>query len=189
MPRRKEMKDTRCLICGNGKLREEISEFRSHFVDDQGRRRDVIVPNVKKFRCDACDEYILDPASESRISVMQRAAMGLLGASDLHNFRNRLHKTQEEMASLLGLGKKTWCRWESNDHFQSEAFDRFLRLLVEVPSNVEMLGVIRKRKQEDETDAFRTASQVFVYLKQVEFVQEFERQFTAMFDAGEAFTA
>ena len=55
------MKDTLCPLCGKSKLREEVSEFRSHFVDDQGVRHDVVVPDALKFRCDSCGEYILDP--------------------------------------------------------------------------------------------------------------------------------
>ena len=182
------MKDSRCPICGNGRLREEVSEFRSDFVSDQGQRRDVVVPNVTKYLCDACGEYILDPTSESRISEAQRAAMGLLSAKDLQTFRSKLHKTQEEMADLLGLGKKTWCRWESNDHFQSEGFDRYLRLLAEVPSNVQMLELIGRRKEEDAPATLRGNSEVFVYVKRMETVQLEEKQFTDMLSAGEAFT-
>ena len=133
------MNETRCPLCGKGKLREDTSEFRSHFIDNAGARRDVIVPNVLKLRCDTCGEYIIDPDSESRISVAQREALGLLGAAKLQQLRRRLNMSQEAMAELLGWGKKTWCRWESANHFQSEAFDRYLRRLIEVPANIEML--------------------------------------------------
>jgi len=181
------MNDTRCPICGNGTLKQEISEFRSDFVDDQGRKHDVIVPDVIKFRCDSCGEYILDPESESRISAAQRAEMGLLSASDLQNFRNRLGKSQESMSDLLGLGKKTWCRWESNDHFQSEAFDRYLRLLIEVPSSMQMLELIKRRKQEGAAVAVHRTSQLFIYIENLQASQDAETQFTAMLAAGEAF--
>ena len=90
------MNETRCPLCGKGKLREDTSEFRSHFIDDAGARRDVIVPNVLKLRCDTCGEYIIDPDSESRISVAQREALGLLGAADLQQLRRRLNMSQED---------------------------------------------------------------------------------------------
>jgi putative zinc finger/helix-turn-helix YgiT family protein len=182
------MNDTRCPICSKGLLKKEISEFRSDFEDDQGRRHDVVVPDVVKFRCDSCGEYILDSAAESRISAVQRAEMGLLSATDLQRFRNKLGKSQEAIASLLGLGKKTWCRWESNDHFQSEAFDRFLRLLIEVPSNVEMLELIRTQKQEGATVGTRSDPGVFTFLARLEVTQECEKEFTAMLTTGKAFT-
>ena len=126
------MKNARCPLCGEGNLHEEASEFRSHFVDDAGIQRDVVVPNVLKLRCDSCDAgYIIDSESESRISAAQREALGLLSAKDLLQFRGRLGMSQETLAELLGLGRKTWCRWESTDHFQSEAFDRYIRLLLD----------------------------------------------------------
>lgn len=183
------MKETRCSLCGKGKLREDVSEFRSYFVDDAGVRRDVVVPNVLKLRCDTCGEYLIDPDSESRISAAQREALGLLGAVDLQQFRRKLNLSQEAMAELLGLGKKTWCRWESTDHFQSKAFDRYLRLLIEVPANVEMLKLLNERRRVSETPSEAAPKDVFLYVKRWDVIQETEKQFTAMLAAGTAFTA
>jgi putative zinc finger/helix-turn-helix YgiT family protein len=185
MPGREEMNENACPVCATGKLTREVSDFKSRFVDDNGQEHDVLVPGVTKYVCDRCGEYILDSHSESRISEAQRRAMGLLTASELQNFRTGALKTQEEIAALLGLGKKTWCRWESDDYFQSEAFDRYLRLLIEVPSNLKMLELIRRNK------APLTAANVrvtFVYIEKPDDLEEYEQQFTAMLRAGITFT-
>jgi putative zinc finger/helix-turn-helix YgiT family protein len=167
------MATDRCPVCGKGKLHEELGEFRTDFISDDGKHRDVIVPQIKKLVCGQCGEYILDPESESRISAAQRHAMGLLGAEELMRLRNSLGKSQEGMAELLGLGKKTWCRWESDDYFQSEAFDRYLRLLVFVPSNVEALKLIDKEKRDGKTDLSRT----FRYVPDARSTEVLARQF------------
>lgn len=158
-----KMRDNKCQVCGKGKLHEELSEFRTEFTSDDGERRDVFVPQITKLVCDQCGEYILDIESESRISAAQRRALGLLSAEDLVGLRSSLGKSQEGMAELLGLGKKTWCRWESNDYFQSEAFDRYLRLLRFAPSNLQALVLIDKEKRDGNIDL----SQTFRYVRDV----------------------
>lgn len=152
----RDIKVDTCPLCGKGHLHEQVGEFRSDFVTDDGKRRDVIVPQITKLVCDQCGEYILDPQSEERIAAAQRKALGLLGADDLANFRKSLGKSQEGISELLGLGKKTWCRWESNDYFQSEAFDRYLRLLVFAPVNVQALQIIDKKKRDGDINLAET---------------------------------
>jgi putative zinc finger/helix-turn-helix YgiT family protein len=155
-------------MCGKGTLKTEVSEFRSAFTNANGTTKDVVVPDVTKYRCDVCDEYILDPHSENKISAAQRRAMGLLAADELIAFRKGLTKSQEAMSDLLGLGKKTWCRWESNDYFQSEASDRFLRLLMFVPDNVAALELIKLRKESSEIDL----SDTFKFIKNLRVAQQ-----------------
>ena len=140
------VKHNRCPICGKGQLHEQVSDFKAEFQHDSGERRTVTVATVKKMKCDACGEAILDQESENRISDAQRVAMGRLTGGELERFRKDLKLSQEEMADLLGTGGKTYCRWESADHFQSEAFDRFIRLLMFVPANVEALKLIGREK-------------------------------------------
>jgi len=162
------MNNRRCPICGKGTLKTEVSEFRSTFTDADGKKKDVVVQDVTKHCCDVCGEYILDPLSESRISEAQRRAMGLLGAEELIAFRNGLGKSQEGMSDLLGLGKKTWCRWESNDYFQSEASDRFLRLLMFAPSTVAALELIKSQKESGEPNLADT----FKFVKNLKVAQQ-----------------
>jgi len=166
------MKNQRCPMCGRGTLKTEASEFRSTFIDANGTKKDLVVPDVTKHRCDVCDEYILDPLSENKISAAQRHAMGLLGAEELIAFRKGLNKSQEAISDLLGLGKKTWCRWESNDYFQSEASDRSLRLLMFAPSNVAALELIKLHKESGDINL----SDTFKYVKNLKVAQRFAEQ-------------
>jgi len=171
------VKRTICPICRKGKLHEEISEFRAQFEDNAGQMREVIVPDIKKEICDSCGEYLLDPESENRISAAQRDALGLLSAEQLAAFRRKLSKTQEEMSDLLGLGKKTWCRWESNDHFQNESSDRYLRLLMLAPSNVRALETIESWKHGIARELLAAS---FPFVRDIQAAQEAGKQFDAM---------
>ena len=79
--------------------------------------------------------------------------MGRLTAGELERFRKGLELSQEEMADLIGAGRKTYCRWESADHFQSGLSDRFIRLLMFAPSNVEALNLIRREESMEESES------------------------------------
>jgi len=170
-----------CSICGEGKLRRETSDFRAEFKDGSGAAHEVLVPNVSKNVCDKCGDFILDEESENKISAAQRTAMGLLGAHELQAFRKRLGKTQEEMSELLGLGKKTWCRWESNDYFQNESLDRYLRLLIFAPANVKALENIDIWKHGVGRELLGAS---FPYIRDVQRAEESSRQFEELLRSG-----
>ena len=55
------------------------------------------------------------------------------------NSEFRLGLKQAEISRLLGIGEKTYCRWETGAYVQSLAFDRYLRLLIAEPRNVHLL--------------------------------------------------
>jgi putative zinc finger/helix-turn-helix YgiT family protein len=175
------MEVQKCPICSNGKLRQETSDFKAQFEDGSGQAHEVVVRDVRKNVCDTCGEFLLDEESENRISSAQRAAMGLLSADELAAFRKSLEKTQEEMSDLLGLGKRTWCRWESNDHFQSESFDRYLRLLMFAPSNVRALETIELWKHGVARELLAAS---FPFIRDVQATEEFGKQFGAMLRSG-----
>jgi transcriptional regulator with XRE-family HTH domain len=70
--------------------------------------------------------------------------MGLLSAQEIREIRLRLGRTQAEMSHLLGVGAKTYCRWESGSFLQSLSFDNYLRLIRDVPEASLMLIHIEK---------------------------------------------
>src|SRR5438105_11608011 len=112
-----------CPICGNKSLHNVTGEFKSEFEHHAGALVSLIIPNLNWQHCDQCGEDILDHEATQRVSAAQRNGLGLLTADELKDLRRRLRKSQQQMSELLGIGKKTYCRWESGTHFQSEAFD------------------------------------------------------------------
>jgi hypothetical protein len=86
------------------------------------------------------------------------------------------------MARLLGIGDKTYCRWESGSYIQSEAFDRYLRLLLIAPENLEVLEEIVRAKEEGAEPGVEAS------LGTAFFIEELEGQ-AALVERGEVFTS
>jgi len=114
-------------------------------------------------KCENCGEEILDQNASTKISNAQRAAMGLLSADEIRRIRQLLNRTQSQMSNLLGIGEKTYCRWESGSYFQSEAFDRYLRLLRADSGTVKLLERICLEKR-GQVEAGKSGVD-FLYLK------------------------
>jgi putative zinc finger/helix-turn-helix YgiT family protein len=155
-----KQKSSVCLVCGAGQLKEVRGEFRTQIEGPDGHPITLSVPELVWRHCDSCGEDLLDDNASEAITTAHRAALKLLTAGEIRSLRQRLDKTQAQMGELLGIGEKTYCRWESGTHFQSEAFDRYLRLL-ETPEVVELLTEIKLQKQ----GAAKSAPSTFTYLK------------------------
>ncbi len=122
-------------------------DYENIFVDRGGDSHVLIVPGVTWLECEDCGEITLDDQAMSVVETAQRKARGLLTPEEIRALRVRLAKTQEGMSELLGIGEKTYCRWESGSYIQSEAFDRYLRLLIADESNVHALQEIADGRQ------------------------------------------
>src|SRR6202011_1420014 len=105
-------------------------------------------PDVQRLRCDSCNEEIRDDIATRQVENARRAAMGLLMPAEIRDLRSRFGKTQVQMSRLLGVGEKTYCRWESGAFVQSVAFDNYMRLIRDVPEasvtlmRLEQYGVV-----------------------------------------------
>ncbi|MFZ0912022.1 MAG: type II TA system antitoxin MqsA family protein [Candidatus Korobacteraceae bacterium] len=179
-----------CPICGKGRLLAKTIEFRATVNDCTGRAREVSVPSVLTLECGDCGEQFLDPSSENAIAAAQRKAMGLLSAEEIKALRDRLHKTQAEISVLLGIGQKTYTRWESGIHFQSESSDRYLRLLIMAPSNAELLSLIARRKAADQLDvSVSPLREQFPFVKDLDSATNLEERFKNALAAGMVLSA
>jgi putative zinc finger/helix-turn-helix YgiT family protein len=153
-------KNNVCLACGVDDLKQVTGEFKTQIEGPDGHPMTLAVPDLTWLHCNSCGEDLLDDKASEAITKAHRAALKLLTAEEIRSLRQRLGKTQAQMGELLGIGEKTYCRWESGTHFQSEAFDRYLRLLEE-PEVVDLLNEIKLYKQ----GAEKSAASTFTYLK------------------------
>lgn len=103
----------------------------------------VVVPGVPHLACPSCGEVVLgydeSKALQGAAIEAYRRTRGLLGASDIRDLRDLLGLTQQQLAALLKLGANTVSRWESGRNVQNEAMDVLLRLIRDVPGNLEYL--------------------------------------------------
>lgn len=135
-----------CPECGGGPLVEKHGDYKTVYLDREERSHPLVVPNLTWLECGSCREIVLDDAAMSAIEGARRQALGLLSPQEIRDLRTRLGRTQAGMSELLGIGEKTYCRWESGSYMQSEASDRYLRLLIAEQKNVELLEDIARLK-------------------------------------------
>jgi putative zinc finger/helix-turn-helix YgiT family protein len=173
------MSGDNCSICGRGKLHTTTGVYETSFSDRNGAVHDLRIPGVTWRECDSCKEVFLDDAASRQIEAARRNASGLLSPTEIRQLRLRLNKSQSQMSQLLGIGEKTYCRWESGAYVQSTAFDRYLRLLIERPENVEVLEMLERT-----TSSGPSVSRP----EQVRLVFSHLRDSQGLEDAAEAFT-
>ena len=103
----------------------------------------VTVPQARHLRCPRCKEVVLRLDDARRLGAdaiaLYRKHHGLLSADHIRAVRERFALTQAELARLLHLGQNTVSRWESGRNVQTAAMDVLLRLLRDVPGNLEYL--------------------------------------------------
>jgi putative zinc finger/helix-turn-helix YgiT family protein len=176
-----------CPVCGKGTLHSVTNDFTTHFENEDGAQKELIVPALTYDKCDSCDEEIFDQSATSRISDAQRKAMGLLSVDEIRGIRQALGRTQLRMSEFLGIGEKTYCRWESGTHFQSEAFDRYLRLLRSEPSAVRALERIHSEKNNEQEVLVDNYG--FTYLGDIQIYESLGHRFNEILQSGPFYRA
>jgi len=169
-----------CPLCGEGELAEVKGDFTTEVDGPGGHPIRLIVPGLSWRHCDSCNEDLMNEEASAAITTSHRAALKLLTADEIRSIRQKLGKTQGQMSELLGIGEKTYCRWESGTHFQSEAFDRYLRALQATPSLVDVLNHIKRQKE----SAPPPSASKFVYLKNASAYESTNEQFTLLLRVG-----
>lgn len=175
-----------CSECKKGVLVERVGDYETTYRDRSERSHSLRVPGVTWLECDVCGEITLDEHAMSIIEAARREALGLLSPEQIRAFRTSLQKTQGAMSALLGIGEKTYTRWESGAFIQSEASDRYLRLLMENNENLILLQRIANAKKE-KLESARTAPTkqlVFDQIDDVARVEEQGRVFVDLFVRG-----
>ena len=93
-----------------------------------GSVRERVSVEVTAFR-DSDGEIYLPGESIEKLDRAKARHMGIILPSQLKEFRTRNHKTQEEMCEILGLGKRTWTRWETGAERPSRSLNKLLGVL------------------------------------------------------------
>jgi putative zinc finger/helix-turn-helix YgiT family protein len=177
-----------CPVCGHGNLRAAGGTYETRFLDRQGQAHELKVPDIDWTECDQCGEVFLDEAASQVVEAARRKALGLLTPQEIRNLRLSLGKTQKQMSAMLGVGEKTYCRWESGAYVQSTASDRYLRLLVEVPENIRVLERL-EAGETDVVDLMANEEPTFMYLSDLDSLQARADAFTRQLECGQLYSA
>lgn len=177
------MKNEICPVCAKGRLIEKRGLYETNFVDRGGVKRTMFVKDLLWEECDSCGEAILDDAATRAIETARRDAVGLLSAVEIRELRLSLGKTQLQMSDLLGIGAKTYCRWESGAYIQSIAFDNYLRLVRRSPQAIRYLEDLANGCSINER-SIEEVETTFPSLKQTQVLEESAGLFTALMENG-----
>jgi putative zinc finger/helix-turn-helix YgiT family protein len=184
------MSESTCPACGIGELKKISGDYETRWVDESGSERDLIVRGVTREECSECGEVFLDNDATEKIESARLHAMRRLSPAAIRAFRERLGKTQIEMAALLGLGEKTYSRWESGAYIQNAASDRYLRLAMANEANVAILQQLAQREPDLVDKPWTIAVirvQTFPALAESEALLDTERRFVEMMTLGKTF--
>jgi DNA-binding transcriptional regulator YiaG len=75
------------------------------------------------------DSWLLTPEAMLQIENIKARHMGLLLPDEIRALREKLNKTQAEMADLLQIGDKTWTLWENGWRRPSQSMNKLLKTL------------------------------------------------------------
>jgi HTH-type transcriptional regulator / antitoxin MqsA len=145
------MTEMRCAVCGVG----ELEERHGTFVFDWPQGSPVASSEFALAAwlvCGTCGEEELPPELVARIEAERYRLEGLLSPTELKDVRARIGLSQRDMAKLLGVGEKTFTRWELGLSSQTKSMDNLIRLADQHP---EVLLEIESRRDPGRQDEVR----------------------------------
>lgn len=129
--------DNACPECGTP-MREKQGSLKFPVNGEE-----MAVTQSPHLSCPKCHEVVLrfDDARKLRQRALEiyRQKNGLLSADEIRSIRERFGLTQAELAGLLRLGPNTISRWEAARNVQTASMDMLLRMIRELPGNIDFL--------------------------------------------------
>lgn len=121
-----------CPICGVESLEARRGDFRFDPPANMPGGQ-IVVPDTEWEECASCGEQILGAHLEAALEDQRYMRLGLLRPEGIKEVRKRAGLTQTEMAQFVGVGEKTYTRWESGRSLQNRSNDNLIRLADEHP--------------------------------------------------------
>ena len=144
------MKTLDCPFCGNSNT--VTRKIVKQEFDYKGQQ--LVLDDYVVHECSKCYESFEIPddntTNQEKLIVFQRKVDGLLRPDEIRKIRESLGFTQKGFAALLGVGEKTFTRYERGTVVQGRSMDNLLRLIRKDPS-----GSIETLTQADEQRALR----------------------------------
>ena len=94
--------------------------------------------------CSACGEQIILPPLRRSLDRAVQRRHGLLSSAEIRAVRERSGLSQAEIARRLGVGEKTYTRWEAGRSVQNRSSDNLIRLIDQDPGAFARLEAQRR---------------------------------------------
>ncbi len=139
------MATTKCPLCGNHTLEHKQGDYRFEPPPNIPGGT-MIIPNATWDACTGCGEEILPNELTRAIEAEQHRRFGLLTPAEIRKVRQRTGLSAVEMAHLLGVGEKSYTRWENGRSIQNKSNDTLIRLL---DKNAEAFVIVDAERRPD----------------------------------------
>ena len=134
---------TKCPICGAEALTRQSGDFR--FAPPENiPGGEIVIENAAWDECSSCEERILTLELEQSLEAVRYSSLGLLTPAEIKEIRKRLGLNQVDMAQLLGVGDKSYTRWETGASIQNKSNDTLIRLASQDPGLLTQLEAQRQ---------------------------------------------
>lgn len=125
-----------CLCCGTGHFVLAQTDYTAEIPDDNP----LTIQGICVDRCDHCGEMVYPGETTRFIEAAVAEQTEQLTPRELECIREDLGvATQDEMSEILGLGLKTYHKWESGRQFPTRSMSFYIRVLADVPGAFEFL--------------------------------------------------
>ncbi len=116
---------TPCPFCAKGILALRQLDFRVETPEEPS----FTVPDVWVDECSDCHEKVFPPESSRYIEQTIAEESEQLTPAELCAIRNALGVDQTEMSDILGLGGRTYHRWEKGTQYPSRSMGYYIRTI------------------------------------------------------------
>jgi HTH-type transcriptional regulator/antitoxin MqsA len=147
------MTDTRCAICGKDELVEKHGTFEFEWPTDISAKPSRFA-DATWCACGACGEEVLPAELIARVEAERYRLDGLLSPAEVLAVRKRLGLTQRDMSKLLGVGEKSYTRWELGLSVQTKSMDNLVRLADQHPEVLAKIEAQRRPERRGEIAAY-----------------------------------
>lgn len=137
-----------CPYCGQATLETRRGEFR--FTPPAEVPGGVMVlADVTWEECATCGNQILGYELNKRLERMAANRWQLLQPDQIRAIREKAGLSQAAMAFWLGVGEKTYTRWESGKSYQNKSSDNLIRVFDANPDLLARFEAQRRPEREE----------------------------------------
>jgi len=138
-----------CTQCHEGTYQNMTKDYTVHLRDgDQ-----CTIANLAQRKCNQCGHVVLPWPSALRVDRAVADHTEPVNPDFLKTTRGQLQPNMTLLAESLGLGSKTWMRWEKEEQNMSRSMGYFVRAMAQFPEVYEWVADRGWRQDEAEEQA------------------------------------
>ena len=120
------MPTTKCPMCGANTLEEKRGEYRFDPPPNIPGGT-MVIADATWQQCSQCGEAVLSYELSKALDREAIKRQGMLLPEEIRQVRQQTGLSAVEMSHLLGVGEKTYTRWETGKSIQTKGNDTLIR--------------------------------------------------------------